>query len=87
MGAGADRASPGKPMQHLELQLEGDYVELNLLLKLVGVCDSGGAGKRLVAEGLVSVDGTVEMRKTFKVRAGQLVTLGDVEISVLPEID
>ncbi len=74
-------------MQHLELQLEGDYVELNLLLKLVGVCDSGGAGKRLVADGLVSVDGVVEMRKTFKVRAGQLVTIGDVEISVLPEID
>jgi ribosome-associated protein len=74
-------------MQHLELQLEGDYVELNLLLKLVGVCDSGGAGKRLVAEGLVSVDGTVELRKTYKVRAGQLVTIGDVEISVLPEID
>jgi ribosome-associated protein len=27
------------------------------------------------------------MRKTYKVRAGQLVTLGDIEISVLPEID
>jgi ribosome-associated protein len=74
-------------MQHLELQLEGDYVELNLLLKLVGVCDSGGAGKVLVASGAVSVDGKVEMRKTYKVRAGQLVTLGDIEISVLPEID
>ncbi|MBB3228483.1 ribosome-associated protein [Luteibacter sp. Sphag1AF] len=74
-------------MQFLELRLEGDYVELNLLLKLVGVCDSGGAGKRLVAEGRVSVDGSVEMRKTYKVRAGQLVTLDDIEISVLPEID
>jgi ribosome-associated protein len=33
------------------------------LLKLAGVCASGGAGKALVAEGTVSVDGKVESRK------------------------
>jgi ribosome-associated protein len=70
-------------MQQLEFQLRGEFVELNQLLKLTGVCDSGGAGKALVAEGLVSVDGKVESRKTAKIRAGQLVSLGDVQISVL----
>jgi len=69
-------------MQEVEFELNGDYVELNQLLKLVGVCDSGGAGKALVAEGVVSVDGQVELRKTCKVRAGSVVTLGDVRISV-----
>ncbi len=69
-------------MQQLEFQLKGEYVELNQLLKLVGVCDSGGAGKALVAEGVVSVDGNVELRKTCKVRAGSVVTLGDVCITV-----
>lgn len=70
-------------MQQLEFQLRGEYVELNQLLKLSGVCDSGGAGKALVAEGAVSVDGQVESRKTAKIRAGQVVTLGDVRIKVL----
>ncbi len=70
-------------MQQLEFQLRGEFVELNQLLKLTGVCDSGGAGKALVAEGLVSVDGKIESRKTAKIRAGQVVTLGDVRISVL----
>jgi ribosome-associated protein len=70
-------------MQQLEFQLNGEFVELNQLLKLSGVCDSGGAGKALVAEGVVSVDGQVELRKTAKIRAGQLVTLGDVRIKVL----
>ncbi|MDO8990996.1 MAG: RNA-binding S4 domain-containing protein [Sideroxyarcus sp.] len=70
-------------MQQLEFQLRGEFVELNQLLKLTGVCDSGGAGKALVAEGLVSVDGKVESRKTAKIRAGQTVSLGDVQISVL----
>jgi ribosome-associated protein len=69
-------------MQQLEFQLKGDYVELNQLLKLVGVCDSGGAGKALVAEGVVSVDGRLELRKTCKVRVGSVVTLGDVRIQV-----
>ena len=69
-------------MQEVEFELNGEYVELNQLLKLVGVCDSGGAGKALVAEGVVSVDGQVELRKTCKVRAGSVVTLGDVRIVV-----
>lgn len=70
-------------MRQIEFQLRGEFVELNQLLKLTGVCDSGGAGKALVAEGLVSVDGKVESRKTAKIRAGQVVTLGDVQIRVL----
>ncbi len=66
--------------QQLEFHLRGEFVELCNLLKLAGVCDSGGAGKALVAEGLVSVDGQVELRKTAKIRAGQVVTVGDVKI-------
>jgi len=62
-------------MQQLEFQLRGEFVELNQLLKLSGVCDSGGAGKALVAEGVVSVDGKVELRKTAKIRAGSVVAL------------
>ncbi|MEQ1741953.1 MAG: RNA-binding S4 domain-containing protein [Candidatus Nitrotoga sp.] len=70
-------------MQQFEFKLNGEFVELNQLLKMVGVCDSGGAGKALVAEGVVSVDGHVELRKTCKIRAGSVVTLGDVRITVL----
>ncbi|CAN5267885.1 RNA-binding S4 domain-containing protein [soil metagenome] len=70
-------------MQELEFTLNADYVELNQLLKLVGVCDSGGAGKMLVASGEVHVDDVRELRKTCKVRAGQVVSLGDVRIRVV----
>ncbi len=70
-------------MQQFEFKLNGEFIELNQLLKMVGVCDSGGAGKVLVAEGVVSVDGHVELRKTCKIRVGSVVTLGDVRITVL----
>jgi len=69
-------------MQTLDFQLDGEYVELNQLLKLVGICDSGGAGKAIVASGEVAVDGKQELRKTAKIRAGQTVTIADIRIRV-----
>ena len=70
-------------MQQIEFCLNREFVQLNQLLKLTGLCDSGGAGKALVAGGGVLVDGSVELRKTCKIRIGQVVTLGNVEISVV----
>ncbi|MET0756299.1 MAG: RNA-binding S4 domain-containing protein [Pseudoxanthomonas sp.] len=70
-------------MTVLEFELNRDHIELNQLLKLSGVCDSGGAGKALVASGVVSVDGTTELRKTCKIRAGSTVQLQGVTIRVI----
>lgn len=70
-------------MPQLDFRLTGEFIELNNLLKLTGVCASGGAGKALVASRRVSVDGNVELRKTCKIRAGQSVRVGDVRIAVL----
>lgn len=69
-------------MQQETFTLTGEYVELHSLLKLVGVADSGGAGKALVASGAVLVDGRPESRKSAKIRAGQVVTLAGVRIVV-----
>lgn len=73
-------------MTVLEFELDREYVELNQLLKLAGVCDSGGAGKALVASGVVRVDGVVELRKTRKVQAGSVVTVDGVEIRVVAAV-
>ncbi len=70
-------------MTQLDFQLDRDFVELNQLLKLAGLCDSGGAGKALVASGAVRVDGAVETRKTCKIHAGQHVEVGQVRIDVV----
>ncbi len=71
-------------MQAIDFNLDPgrEFVELNQLLKLVGLVDSGGAGKQVVASGVVRVDGAVELRKTAKIRAGQRVALGDAVILV-----
>jgi len=70
-------------MQELEITPTGEFIELHQLLKVSGLCNSGGAGKALVASGQVKVDGRQELRKTAKIRPGQSVTLGDVRIRVI----
>lgn len=66
-------------------QLKGEYIALCDLLKLEGVADSGGQGKSMVAEGLISVDGQIERRKTAKIRAGQVVQAFEQTINVVAD--
>jgi len=70
-------------MRKLEFHIKGEFIELHNLLKVTGIADSGGAGKAMVAEGLVLVDGKVELRKTAKLRPGQVVRVADAQIKVL----
>lgn len=76
---------PGSAVKanQITFELDREYVELNQLLKLVGICDSGGSGKLLVASGEVCVDGEVELRKTCKIRAGQVVDVAGIRIRVV----
>jgi len=69
-------------MQWIDFELRGDFIPLDALLKATGLAGSGGAAKTLVAEGRVQVDGELELRKTCKVRAGQVVAVGAVRLRV-----
>lgn len=72
-------------MNLISFTLRGDFIPLDSLLKATGVAPSGGAARTLVVAGKVQVDGRDELRKTAKVRAGQVVSLTGVRISVLAD--
>jgi ribosome-associated protein len=66
-----------------EFRLEGrEFIELNNLLKVTGLCESGGMAKAVIAEGLVKVDGNVELRKRCKIRQGRIVEFEGQKIIV-----
>lgn len=67
----------------LDFSLRGEHIALCDLLKLAGIVDSGGQGKRMIAEGEVTVDGQPESRKTAKIRAGQIVRCSGATIRVV----
>ena len=70
-------------MPTIKIPITTDFIELNQLLKLAGLASSGGGGKALVAAGGISVDGAAELRKTAKIRAGQVVKCGEARIRVI----
>jgi len=60
-----------------------EFIELNNLLKVVGLVSSGGLAKTLIADGMVKVDGNVELRKRCKIRAEQTVEFQGETIKVI----
>ncbi|MCV2348936.1 RNA-binding S4 domain-containing protein [Paucibacter sp. Y2R2-4] len=72
-------------MQTLDFELRGEYIELDKLLKATGLVESGGRARVLISEGNVQVNGQDELRKTAKIRAGQVVALHGVRITVLAD--
>jgi len=72
-------------MPTIKIPITTEHIELNQLLKLAGLASSGGGGKALVAEGRVTVDGAAELRKTAKIRAGQVVMCGEARIRVVAD--
>jgi ribosome-associated protein len=71
-------------MQTIEFALRGEYITLDALLKATGLAPSGGIAKMMVADGQVQVDGRDELRKTCKIRAGQVVSLQGARVRVNP---
>lgn len=74
-------------MAALTFQLDDDFVELHVLLKLLALAPSGGAAKAMIAAGDVRVDGVVETRKACKIRSNQVVRVGDDEVRVLGQTE
>ena len=67
-----------------EFALAGhEFIELHKLLKITAVALSGGEAKMMIAEGLVSVDGSVELRKRCKIRPGQVVECQGTTVKVV----
>ena len=69
-------------MDEFKLQNK-EFIELHDLLKVMGLCDSGGMAKTAIAAGSVKVDGSVELKKRCKIRTGQVVEFQNRKISVI----
>ena len=63
-----------------EFVVSGEYIQLDQLWKVLGLCASGGAAHAAVEAGLIRVDGVVETRKRAKLRPGQQVAFAGTQI-------
>ena len=70
-------------IKQMDFELKGEFIALCDLLKTTGIANSGGQGKVFVADGIVMVDGKIELRKTAKMRKGQVVEIFDQKITII----
>ena len=68
-------------MQNFHISEE--YIELNRLLKVLNLAESGGQANQLIADGLVQVNGNLETQKRKKLRPGDIVQFNKTEIQIL----
>lgn len=59
-----------------------EYIELNKILKLVNVVESGGMANQVIVDGYVYVNNEQEFRKRKKLRAGDNVSFNGEKICI-----
>jgi len=72
-------------VEQINFTIEGEYIELIQLLKVIGVAQTGGHAKFIVDEGEVFRNGEVELRKRAKLVAGDRIELEGIQIFLVSE--
>lgn len=55
------------------VKITTEYIKLEQLMKLAGMVGSGSDAKMLIGEGIVKVNGNVELQRGKKLRTGDFV--------------
>ena len=70
-------------MKEISLREGDDYIKLGQLLKKANMMSSGVDAKMVILDGLVSVNGEVELRRGKKIYPGDVVTFEGESVKVV----
>lgn len=65
-----------------QITIRDEYIKLGQALKLAGFAGSGVDAKFMIEDGLVTVNGEVELRRGRKVRPGDVIGLEEKQVKV-----
>jgi ribosome-associated protein len=68
------------------VQIRDDSIRLGQLLKLADLVDDGSTAKEVIANGLVQVNGVVEVRRGRQLVPGDTVTLGGETVGIARDV-
>lgn len=58
-----------------KVKIDTEYIKLEQLLKWAGIVDSGADAKQLIGQGIVKVNGNIELQRGKKIRKGDKIEL------------
>ena len=65
-----------------KIQIQGDFIKLDSLLKFACLTGSGGEAKMAIADGLVSVNGEICQMRGKKIYPGDIVSFCGAELLI-----
>lgn len=65
-----------------DIQPGHKYIQLNQLLKLLGLVETGGEANQTITDGIVKVNGVPETQKRKKLYPGDIVSFEDQTITI-----
>ena len=68
----------------MDFELHGhEYIQLNQLLKLLGLVETGGEANQRILDGQVCVNSTIEYQKRKKLRPGDEILFNNQKIQII----
>ena len=70
-------------MNREEIEITGEFIKLDSLLKFAGLTETGGIAKEVVQAGKVKVNGEVCVMRGKKIYRGDVVTIDEIEEEIV----
>ncbi len=71
-----------------EILINTEYIELDKLLKVSGIAESGGQAFMMVEKGIIRLNGKTVSEKRRKIRPGDIVNIdGKIRLTVIKKSD
>lgn len=67
------------------INISTEYIKLDQLLKFANAVEGGGTAKNVILDGLVKVNGEVELQRGKKLRKGDIVEFNGEEYIISTE--
>lgn len=67
-------------------EIQGEVIQLNQLLKFLGWVESGSQANECISEGLVTVNGQIELRKRNKILNGFIIEFDGQIVQIVAKI-
>lgn len=66
-----------------QVEISTEYIKLDQFLKWSGACDNGVIAKSIILDGLVKVNGNIEVQRGKKLRNGDIVEFENKKFEVI----
>lgn len=62
-----------------EVEIQGEFIKLDQLLKFIGIAQTGGHAKMIILDGFVSVNDEIVFERGRKIKKGDIVEIDGTE--------